>query len=475
MRTSRGCVAFSPDGKTVAAACASIRLYDVTTGEERLRIDRKASDLHFTDDGKTLTAAVDGAIYRWDTATGKTLTPEAGDSGVAQILVSADGSRVVTRGQDGDAHIWDGTTGKHLRRFQAGWQRGMAISPDGRFLAWPVEDYECHFADPQEPGSPTYGSRIRFYDIAAGKVVDRIPTFKGDAQDLAFTNDGKRLVTAEGHGGMVRIWNVETGEGRAELPGRAGGREEAVVLRSADAAFPGRQDGGEDLRAEPGRAVRRSWSALLISFTSGTWPPEKNCPASTAATPSTGRFRPTADSSSPGREFRLRGRHRRAASRPCPTTCTSGPPPFRATAAFWRPPFPEARIQIWEVATWTKRNEFKGHRDRPTTLTFAPNGQLLSGSLDTTVLAWDMRPPRVAASVTLESAWDDLAKREAAESFRSEGRFLAAPADAVKFFAEKIKPVEALDPRRVRALARRSRQQRIRRSRGGVESTCRTG
>ena len=48
-------------------------------------------------------------------------------------------------------------------------------------------------------------------------------------------------------------------------------------------------------------------------------------------------------------------------------------------------------IQIWEVATWTKRNEFKGHRDRPTTLAFAPGGQLLSGSLDTTVLAWDTR------------------------------------------------------------------------------------
>ena len=58
MRPGRGSVAFSPDGKTVAAARASIRLYDTTTGEERLRIDRRASDLHFTDGGKTLTAAV---------------------------------------------------------------------------------------------------------------------------------------------------------------------------------------------------------------------------------------------------------------------------------------------------------------------------------------------------------------------------------------------------------------------------------
>ena len=152
LRPSPGSVAFSPDGKTVAAARNSIRLYDTTTGEERLRIDRRASDLHFTDGGKTLTAAVSGAIYRWDTATGKTLTPEAGDSGVEQILVTADGSRVITRGQNGDGHIWDGASGKHLRRFPVAYYRGLAISPDGRFLAWPVDDYSVTFTDPQDPG-----------------------------------------------------------------------------------------------------------------------------------------------------------------------------------------------------------------------------------------------------------------------------------------------------------------------------------
>lgn len=108
--------------------------------------------------------------------------------------------------------------------------------------------------------------------------------------------------------------------------------------------------------------------------------------------------------------------------------------------------------QIWEMATWTKRTEFQGHRDRPTTLAFTPGGQLLSGSRDTTVLAWDTRPPRVADSVSLESVWEDLAKREAAVSFRSEGRFLATPADAVKLCSEKVKPVEALDTKRIQRL-----------------------
>jgi hypothetical protein len=109
-------------------------------------------------------------------------------------------------------------------------------------------------------------------------------------------------------------------------------------------------------------------------------------------------------------------------------------------------------MQIWEVATWTKRNEFRGHRDRPSTLAFTPGGQLLSGGLDTTVLAWDTRPRPVAGSVSLESAWNDLAERGADLSFKSEGRFLAAPAEAVKFFAEKIKLPAALDPKRIEGL-----------------------
>src|SRR5262249_13854843 len=141
----RNCgVAFAPDGKTVAAAGASVHLYDATTGEERLRIDRAASHLHFSDEGKTLTGAVGGAIYRWATATGKSLTPDwAGDSIVDQILVTADGGRIVTRGQEGDAHIWDGARGNHLR-FIKTWRSAMALSRDDRYLAWAHYDNSLH-------------------------------------------------------------------------------------------------------------------------------------------------------------------------------------------------------------------------------------------------------------------------------------------------------------------------------------------
>jgi hypothetical protein len=112
----------------------------------------------------------------------------------------------------------------------------------------------------------------------------------------------------------------------------------------------------------------------------------------------------------------------------------------------------DGTIRIWETATWTERTRFKGHLEELTAVAFTPSGQLLCAGLDTTVLGWDLRPPRVAASVPLERAWNDLATWEAGESFRSAGRFLAAPAETVKLFAEKIKPVAAFDPKRVQRL-----------------------
>jgi hypothetical protein len=113
---------------------------------------------------------------------------------------------------------------------------------------------------------------------------------------------------------------------------------------------------------------------------------------------------------------------------------------------------PEDLIQIWEVATWTKRNEFKGNGDHWITLTFGPGGRIYTGHNDTTVLVWDTRRPHVADSVSVERAWNDLATRESSVSFQSEGRFSTAQAEAVKLFAEKIQPATAVDPKLIRRL-----------------------
>ncbi len=445
-RTRPGSVAFTPDGKTVAVALNSIHLYDVATGEGRLRIDRRAFDPRFTDGGKTLVAAVDGAIYRWDTATGKSLMPEVGDSAVEQILVTPDGSRVITRDQDGYGHLWDATSGKHLRRFSAAWQRGVALSPDGRFLACPVDDSSATFTDPH--GGPCYGTRISLYDIAGDKYGDRFPAFKGAAQDMVFTEDGKKLVTAEGLGGMVRVWDVEARKEERSFPilPDALKKQSYVVQRSQLSP-----DGKTVVVNYEDDPVNKFGGVRVRRYQVRLWDVEtgKELPELSGGSPIAKAFSPD------GRLVVTTGGHichvatgKRVAA--LPGNLSIGAAAFSRDGRFLATAVSGGVLKIWEVVTWTRRNEFKnGHRDGVTTLAFAPGGPLLSGSPDTTVLAWDMRPPRVADSVSLESAWDTLAAREVGESFRTEGRFLAAPADTARYFAERVKPAEALDPRRV--------------------------
>jgi RNA polymerase sigma factor (sigma-70 family) len=449
-----GTVAFSPDSKTVAAAGDAIRLFDVTTGEERLRIDRKqATGLVFADDGKTLIGAVTGAIYRWDTATGKALTPEAGDSIVEQILVTADGRRVVTRGQDGDAHVWDGQTGAHLRGIDAAWQRGVAMSPDGRFLVWPVSDPSVKYTHAEEPNTIYHGSRLTVYDLAAGKTVDRFGGFHGDANDLMFTDGGKTLITVDHAGGSVRIWNFNTGKEERSFS-EAERKMRGLVWRSAlspdgktlalgyDAVQSGRGLGDRNAPhlvrlwdVATGKVKHtlegHTWYVLDIAFS-----PD-------------GRLLATAGERGPAFVWdTTSGKRVAALPKGLPVTATAIA--FSRDGRFLVTALAAGPMRVWETATWTVRNDFPGHRDRPTVLTFTPAGQLLSGSVDTTVLAWDLRPPRVAGSVPLDEAWKVLAAGEASEAFKVEGRFLSAPVETVQLFAKRIKPPPALDPKRMR-------------------------
>jgi WD40 repeat protein len=345
-------ITFSPDGKTLAASGgSSTRLFDAATGRERVKIDGRAIGLRFSPDGATLVGAVAGTVYRWDAATGQSLIPEGGDSPVAQIAVTADGKRIVTRGQDGDAHVWDARTGEHQRRVNVRWQRGLALSPDGRFLVWPEADEAIEFPSADRPGTTRTGSRLRMMDVAAGTPVERFGSFEGDAHDVSFTPDGKSLVTAERYGreAAVRVWDVATGKVARAFAARW--KPEGRVWRtrlSPDGKVLAVSYQGET-RGELVESEVKLWDVASGKEVAGP-PPHWFNPEVMAVAPD-------------GKAMAV------------------APPPFGMT------------VQFQDVATGQVRGEFRGPRDRVTALAFGPDGQLFTGALDGTVLAW---PPRAA-------------------------------------------------------------------------------
>jgi RNA polymerase sigma factor (sigma-70 family) len=481
-------VAFAPDGKTVAAAGDDIHLYDPETERERLRIDRRARGLSFSRDSSVLTGAVSGAIYRWDAASGRQLTPAtAQDSAVEQILVSADGRSLFTTDQDGGLYLWDTTGGKAPRRIAGGVDRGVVASWDRRFLAWTVRD--------------VYGnSRIRLYDVATERIIDPVlhsrsgyRAIGGEATVAAFLPDGKSLLTLEGGPPTFRLWDLKSGKERRSFTvvppksvGDPGGRLTLALTPFCTPRRAALSPDGKTLAIGPdfpegvsGMPVRL-WDVPSGKAGHELMDPVKAVDGSDEARPQI-----TARSligsrwhmkSRDGRAFSPDGRllvdwaehpfgpsridhvHVWDAEGRAVATLAAGRRNGAANAAF----APDGRtlatasadgtVRLWEVATWKVRAEFRGHRGRVTALAFSPNGRLFTGGLDTVILGWDVKPSRERVRGTLAPAWEALTDADAKAGFQAQGRFLAKPGKAIEWFAERLTPAARLAPSRLKAL-----------------------
>jgi WD40 repeat protein len=406
-------LAFAPDGKTVAASGSTgTRLFDTTTGKETLKIDHRAIGLQFAPDGASLIGAVSGTIYRWDTKTGKPLTPASADGVIAQIEVTADGKRVVTRGWDGDAQVWDAYTGEHVRRVNVSWQRGMALSPDGRFLVWPVADESIKYKNPAQPNAIHTGNRLRMLDLTTGTPVDRFGGFEGDAHDLFFADSGKTLVTADHTDGTVRFWDTATGKVQRSF--RAVRDAEKGIPRSIwrSQLSPDGKVLAVTHHPDEGRGGRRFFPAFAVRLWDTATGKELHDLAGhrnyvdTAAFSPDGKYLVTASEAlqkfaqeqlklPPDQVFVWDVQTGKAVAQ-LPTGGTAAA--FSADGKTLSVATETGAIQVWDTATWKAKGEFRGHRDRVTALASGPGTRLFSGSVDTTVLAWDTRaakpPPK---------------------------------------------------------------------------------
>jgi WD40 repeat protein len=207
-------VAFSPDGKRLAAASWSDEdsavVWDVDTGEQTLRLKHKGNcwSIQFSPDGaRLLTLGEDRTPIVWDAKSGEELHrfPPHDQPVWPDATFTADGRQVVTCAA-GVVKVWDAKTWVEIVTLPGPEQPAPDL-PDGRHLPLAASPDGKWLAAGSESG-------FKVWATAAWKEQFSAAT---PATWLAFAPDGRTLLTGlhqcpEEQRHAVTRWDTQTGE-----------------------------------------------------------------------------------------------------------------------------------------------------------------------------------------------------------------------------------------------------------------------
>jgi WD40 repeat protein/predicted Ser/Thr protein kinase len=136
------CVAFSPDGASLATAVGpKVLLWDAEEGTRRRELSGQLGEvlaLAFSPDGKWLaTGVLEGPVTLWDLEGGRPMVLKRHRGPAAALDFSPDGRTLASGGWDGTIRLWRVSDGQELLSLAG--HRGKVLcvrfSPDGRTLA----------------------------------------------------------------------------------------------------------------------------------------------------------------------------------------------------------------------------------------------------------------------------------------------------------------------------------------------------
>jgi WD40 repeat protein len=398
------CLAISPDGKILASADhhGVICLWDAATGQ---RADRQSAHRNwvrtvaFSPDGKTLASTDgDGAILLWESLTGRLLRRlPTGLPDIYHIEFTPDGNSLVLGGFRNALYLWDIQRNKLIRKFKghdiAGWT--FALAPDGKTLA-------CG----------TQHGQVVFWDISTGREQPPVGPHGEWIIALAFSGDGKRIVTVEKDDDSIRLWD------------RASGKELG------------------QFKEHSCNKIALSPNGNVLAMGGGQQPVWLYDTA-------TGKML---------YEFGLEGLENLGLEELGIVWEISISPDGRMVAAADT----GGQLVIWELATGRPRIMFKSQREATVySHVWSSDSRLIAtGSTDTTAIVWDVtaqpgrREPKSEklAAKELSALWNELADGNASRAYRAMGALIRHQSQAVTLIKERLPPMRSPEPKRVAEL-----------------------
>jgi WD40 repeat protein len=190
-------MAFSPDGRTIATGAfendRSVRIWDVATGFKAVRaissVGAGVSAVAFSPDGKRLAAAIrHQMLLVIDASSGRverTISLGSGAVETHATVFSPDGKLLATAGESGTVKLWDPESGD-LRAALKGHTTSVfaiAFSPDGGTIASGGAD-----------------QTVKLWDVATGQERVTLRRHRDRVSAVAFSPDGNSLLTLDRSG-----------------------------------------------------------------------------------------------------------------------------------------------------------------------------------------------------------------------------------------------------------------------------------
>jgi RNA polymerase sigma factor (sigma-70 family) len=360
---SVGFVAFSPDGKTLAAVeslgGSNIVLWDADEANGSRNLDGHTADVRsvaFSPDGKTLaSASEDKTVRLWNVASGKEIRRFEGNEKPVHSVAFAPGGKILAAaGEDGVIRLWDAETGKiaqQLKGDQKGTRRivnTIAFSPDGNLLAsggvaWPQEG-------------------ISLWDLATGKEPRLCEPHNYWISSLAFSPNGKVLASVGGTDSTVHLWDSANGKEIDLARGHTGS------VRSLRFSL-----GGHTLYSTSWFDVKE-WDIASGRQRQGLFAgPRESVPGSPLI-PEGGVLSPDA------KVLALVGR------------------------LAWQNKY-DSDIHLLDTRTGKEVRTLKGHRDELSALAYSPDGKLLASGAKDGIRLWDLETSQELHYFSNDQTW----------------------------------------------------------------------